>query len=150
MHRAASLIFAGSVFLVSAVAVAQVQPGSTGGTIGKQNKSVSGEDQSPPPAQRAKRPVRASDRNKKISTDNDGIGGQKVYANPTLNGTRIDWCSSEGLRGCGKPAADAWCRSKGLAHSKSFAWEYHSPVIRIASRTKCDGFCGAFTEVVCE
>jgi hypothetical protein len=44
MHRTASLIFAASVFWTSAIAVAQVQPGSTGGTVGKQDKSVSGGD----------------------------------------------------------------------------------------------------------
>src|ERR1700722_2480284 len=42
MHRTASLIFAAGVFWTSAIAVAQVQPGSTGGTVGKQDKSVSG------------------------------------------------------------------------------------------------------------
>ena len=42
MHRIASLIFAASVLWTSAIAVAQVQPGSTGGTVGKQDKSVSG------------------------------------------------------------------------------------------------------------
>ena len=42
MHRIASLIFAASVFWTSAIAVAQVQPGSTGGTVGKQDTSVSG------------------------------------------------------------------------------------------------------------
>jgi hypothetical protein len=42
MHRTASLTFAASVFWTSAIAVAQVQPGSTGGTVGKQDKAVSG------------------------------------------------------------------------------------------------------------
>jgi hypothetical protein len=55
--------------------VAQVQPGSTGGSIGKQNKSVLGEDQPAPPEQRSKRSARTRDEDKKIST-NDGTGGQ--------------------------------------------------------------------------
>jgi hypothetical protein len=42
MHRIASLIFAASAFWTSAIAVAQVQPGSTGETVGKQDKSISG------------------------------------------------------------------------------------------------------------
>jgi hypothetical protein len=42
MHRTVSLIFAASVFWTSAIAVAQVQPGSIGGTVGKQDKAVSG------------------------------------------------------------------------------------------------------------
>jgi len=151
MHRAASFVFAVSGFLVSAVAIAQVQPRSTGGTIGKQNKSVSGKDQPAPSKQRSKRPVQTRDGDKKISSDDDGTGGRKVYSNPMLNGTRIDWCSDVSFPGgCGKAAADAWCRSKGLARSTSFAWNYHSPAIRLVSRTICDGFCGAFTKVVCE
>jgi hypothetical protein len=75
MHRAVSLILSISLVLVSAIAVAQVQPGSTGGTIGKQNKSISGED-SAPPAQRSKRSARTRDEDKKLSTNNDGTGGQ--------------------------------------------------------------------------
>ena len=42
MHRTASLIFVASVLWTAAVAVAQAPPGSTGGTIGKQDKSISG------------------------------------------------------------------------------------------------------------
>jgi hypothetical protein len=76
MHRAVSLIFSISLVLVSATAVAQVQPGSTGGTVGKQNKSISGEDYSAPPAQKSKRSARTRDEDKKISTNNDGTGGQ--------------------------------------------------------------------------
>jgi hypothetical protein len=129
---------------------ALAQAGSVGGTISKQDKSISGgEDQPAPPKQRSKGPTRPRNGDKKISSDDKGRGSQKVYVNPTLNGTRIDWYSGEG-GGWGKPAADAWCRSKGLARSTSFAWEYHSPVIRIVTRTTCDGFCGAFTKVVCE
>src|SRR5665213_2917155 len=136
--------------MFSVPCVAQVQPGTTGGTIGKQDKSISsGEDQPAPSKQRSKDPARSRNRNKKISSDDKGRGSQKVYVNPTLNGTRIDWYSGES-GGWGQPAADAWCRSKGLNRSTSFAWEYHSPVIRIVTRTRCDGFCGAFTRVVCE
>jgi hypothetical protein len=42
MHRAVLLIFAVSVLLAPAGAVAQVQPGGTGGSVGKQDKSLSG------------------------------------------------------------------------------------------------------------
>lgn len=137
--------------LFSLPCVAQVQPGSTGGTIGKQDKSISGDDQPGPSGQRAKRSVRSRDSDKKIVTDGDGRGGRKVYSNPSLNGIRVDWCPGDiPLSGCGKPVADAWCRSKGHPRSTSFAWKYHSPAIRLESRTVCDGFCGALTEVVCE
>jgi hypothetical protein len=42
MHRTASFIFVVSVILAPAAAVAQVQPGGTGGTVGKHDKSISG------------------------------------------------------------------------------------------------------------
>jgi hypothetical protein len=51
MHRMASLIFALNVLSASVAAIAQVQPGSTGGNIGRQDKSVSGggtPEKSPP------------------------------------------------------------------------------------------------------
>src|ERR1700733_13664297 len=75
MHRAVLRIFSVSLVLVSA-AIAQVQPGSTGGFIGNQNKSVSGEDHSAPPAQKLKRSSRTRDEDKAIATNNDGTGSQ--------------------------------------------------------------------------
>jgi hypothetical protein len=42
MYRVLLLIFAVNVLLASAGAVAQVQPGSTGGNVGQQDKSMSG------------------------------------------------------------------------------------------------------------
>jgi hypothetical protein len=92
--------------------VAQVQPGSIGGTIGKKDKSISsGDDQAAPPRQRSNGPARPRNGDKKISSDDKAGGSQKVFVNPTLNGTRIDWYSGES-GGWGRPAADAWCRSK--------------------------------------
>jgi hypothetical protein len=76
MHRAVSLIFSICLVLLPAIAVAQMQAGSTGGTIGKQDKSISGEDHSAPPAQKSKRSARTGDEDKKTSTKNDATGGQ--------------------------------------------------------------------------
>ncbi len=42
-----SLLFAISVLSAPAVAVAQTPPGSVGGTIGKHDKSISGENEQP-------------------------------------------------------------------------------------------------------
>jgi len=47
MHFVCSLILAVSVFFLPAVAVAQIQPGSAGGTIGKHEKSISGDEEQP-------------------------------------------------------------------------------------------------------
>ena len=42
MYRAVLLIFAVNVLMAPASGIAQVQPGSTGGSVGKQDKSISG------------------------------------------------------------------------------------------------------------
>jgi hypothetical protein len=127
---------------------ALAQAGSTGGTVGKMDKSISGGEDQPAPL-KLKSKGSAKPAEKKLSSGDKGRRGQKVYINPTINGTRVDWNSGEGA-GMGQPAADAWCRSKGLTRSTSYAWEYHSPAVRIVTRTTCNGFCGAFTKVVCE
>ncbi len=47
MYFVCSLILAVSVLFAPAVAVAQIQPGSGGGTIGKHEKSISGGEEQP-------------------------------------------------------------------------------------------------------
>lgn len=65
MHRFASVMLI-AVVLLPSIALAQVQPGSTGGTVGKREKSISGgEDGAKPgrsaaPAKPAAAPARAA------------------------------------------------------------------------------------------
>ena len=67
MHR--FILCVSIIGMFSVPCVAQVQPGTTGGTIGKQDKSVSsGEDQPAPSKQRSRRSAR--------TRDDDGTGGQ--------------------------------------------------------------------------
>ena len=47
MHFVCSLILAVSLLFAPAVAVAQIQPGIAGGTIGKHEKSISGDEEQP-------------------------------------------------------------------------------------------------------
>jgi hypothetical protein len=47
MYFVRSLILAVTVLFAPAVAVAQIQPGSAGGTIGKHEKSISGGEEQP-------------------------------------------------------------------------------------------------------
>ena len=47
MYFVCSLVLAASVLFAPAVAVAQIQPGSAGGTIGKHEKSISGDEEQP-------------------------------------------------------------------------------------------------------
>ena len=59
MYFVCSLILAVSVLFAPAVAVAQIQPGSVGGTIGKTNKSLSGgEDTEPQRQPKPEAPIR--------------------------------------------------------------------------------------------
>ncbi|MGP0090116.1 MAG: hypothetical protein ACLPKB_09185 [Xanthobacteraceae bacterium] len=51
MHRIAPLVLAIVVLYGPTITAAQVQSGSTGGTIGKQDKSASGGEEAPPPRQ---------------------------------------------------------------------------------------------------
>ncbi len=50
------LIFAVSVLFVPTLAIAQTQPGSVGGAIGKHDKSISGEQEQPATESRHSRP----------------------------------------------------------------------------------------------
>ncbi len=55
MYFVCSLILAVSVLFAPAVAVAQIQPGSAGGTIGKHEKSISGGEEQPKAKTRSSR-----------------------------------------------------------------------------------------------
>jgi len=73
---------------------------------------------------------------------------QQTFTNPSIGRYRLDLCREWG-KNCGKPAADAFCRSKGYASSTA-----HRPAYDIGARTPtkvissgqicgvaaCDGF----------
>ena len=80
--------------------------------------------------------------------------GPKVFENPTINGVRVDRCMKWGPTGCGAPAANYWCRSKGYARAVDSEWKTGPPTVfqdPESSVKICDlFFCGGFTKVVCE
>jgi caspase domain-containing protein len=80
--------------------------------------------------------------------------GSKVFENPTINGIRVDRCMKWGPTGCGTPAANYWCRSKGFAKAVGSDWKTGPPTIfqdPESSVKVCDYFfCGGFTKIVCE
>ena len=80
--------------------------------------------------------------------------GPKVFENPTINGIRVDRCMKWGPTGCGAPAANYWCRSKGFVRATDSDWKTGPPTIfqdPESSVKVCDYFfCGGFTRVVCE
>jgi len=60
-----------------------------------------------------------------VACDADG-----VFKNPTVSKYALDLCQQWG-KGCGKPAADAFCRSRGYRESVDFAVHSDNPPTRI-------------------
>ncbi|MBN9254557.1 MULTISPECIES: hypothetical protein [unclassified Mesorhizobium] len=73
------------------------------------------------------------------------------YYTPTFKGLRLDWCYAW-QKQCGKPAAEAFCQSKGHAGVKSFQKAANvGGMTRLISNSQvCDGKCDSFTSIVCE
>jgi hypothetical protein len=126
-------------FAMSATAYAQA--GSTGGTIAKTNKSISGGAEVAEPSQKPRRALPQSTR-------------PKIFENPTINNIRVDGCMKWGPVDCGAPAATHWCQSKGFKRSTDWSTEKVHPTIFQDPQSSvkiCDYFfCGAFTRIVCE
>lgn len=124
-------------------ATAFAQAGATGGTIGKTDKSISETE--------PLKPARSRSRNQQPA---DTSARSNVFQNPTINGIRVDRCMKWGPVGCGDPAANHWCRSKGFQRATSWSGEEIHPTIfqdPQSSVKVCDYFfCGGFTQIACE
>ena len=75
------------------------------------------------------------------------------FSNPKVGAQRLDLCLNWGT-GCGKPAADAWCVSRGFTNSTSHVVANDigasTPTRLITTGAVCDqGFCDGFAEVTC-
>lgn len=119
--------------------IALGQAGSTGGTIGKTDKSSSGGEISEPSDHRA---TRTKEKTK-----------QHAFQNPIVDGQRVDYCLLANARGCGQEAADAWCRRNGLSHATSWKTEKAPEGYKLGDAvTSCNPFaggCDVFTLVYC-
>jgi hypothetical protein len=146
-----------ALILASDIAAAQMQPGSTGGTIGKTDKSVSGGDDADAsrPVEKPK-PDRPPTPNSQIGAKPKQGGGPQTFDRPIINGVRVDYCSAWLYIGCGEPAATAWCRSKGLTRAASWKVErlqqtyLQSDHHICTAATSPSGACGGLWQVVCE
>ncbi|HMQ58002.1 MAG TPA: hypothetical protein PKE65_05595 [Rhizobiaceae bacterium] len=77
----------------------------------------------------------------------------RSFAKPKIGGDRLDLCVNW-AQGCGKPAADKWCQTKGYQQSVGHVVDHN---IGNAHRTRligtgavCDqGFCDGFKVVTC-
>ena len=72
---------------------------------------------------------------------------------PTYLGDRLDWCQDWG-GGCGKQAADAYCRHPGYRVSVSRNIDHNigaaTPTRVISTGAVCDqGFCDGFKYISC-
>ena len=72
---------------------------------------------------------------------------------PRYGDYRVDWCRYW-AKGCGKPAADEFCRRLGLAEAASFAQDPRigksDPTAIIGNGQICnEGFCNGFASVTC-
>lgn len=71
------------------------------------------------------------------------------YFSPAWNGTRIDSCLGTGT-GCGKPAADAFCKAEGYDKALLFQREVVEISLSIGSDELCtSGSCTAFRQIKC-
>jgi hypothetical protein len=144
-------VLLGALAVVALTYMAFAQAGSTGGTLGNTDKSISGDREEPGHSSekgqvKIKRPH---------ASESASVVGPKVFVNPTINGVRVDHCLGnivEGLAGtgCGEAAAAQWCRSKGMARAVSYHVELVAPTYRQGEHTICRTTCGAFTDVTCE
>ena len=86
-----------------------------------------------------------------LATFGVGFGSQLIantivtYVHPKTGGVALDWCKTFS-NGCGKPAADYFCKAKGHRWAVSFAREDNIGYTRIIKtgqichNSTCDGF----------
>lgn len=72
---------------------------------------------------------------------------------PMFQGNRLDWCQSW-AKDCGKPAADAWCRTQGFEAASEFPVDANigksSPTKIISTGQICNkSFCDGFKKITC-
>lgn len=81
------------------------------------------------------------------------IPDERVFANPVWKGHRLDVCQQWGTN-CGKPAADAFCKSKGFSesfHAEPDAETGYASTRVIGSDQICDkSFCRGFQQIICK
>jgi hypothetical protein len=81
------------------------------------------------------------------------IPANRVDANPKWKGNRLDVCLQWGTN-CGKPAADAYCRTKGFSEAFSFFQDLvpgDVPTRLIGTDEICTGSgCRGFQQIICQ
>lgn len=78
---------------------------------------------------------------------------ERTYANPTIDGFRLDWCLRWGAA-CGLPAAEEFCRRMGHDGVRGFARADNigaqSPTLVLSGNQICrDAGCDGFSRITC-
>lgn len=75
---------------------------------------------------------------------------EKTFDEPTVKGNRLDWCLTF-QHNCGKPAASAWCVSKGYKNASGFSKAENVGETRtIGDGSLCiDTNCDSFDQITC-
>lgn len=73
-----------------------------------------------------------------------------IFFAPKVSGVRIDWCFGWS-KDCGKPAADAFCQSKGFSEADQFGKESGVGPTRVLSTGQMcdDASCDGFKSISC-
>jgi hypothetical protein len=72
------------------------------------------------------------------------------FFSPAWNGNRLAACLSAS-EGCGKPAADAFCKSHGYDQAVLFQREQTAVAMAMGSGELCEGSsCTAFRQIKCQ
>lgn len=75
----------------------------------------------------------------------------KIYKSPKIKGYALDICREWG-KNCGKPAADAFCKSKGHKRSLSYKVRKNTPPTKIirGGGICVENYCDRISKVICK
>jgi hypothetical protein len=127
-----------ALVVIATSSASLAQAGSTGGSVGKTDKSVSGGEEPRTPAISQKPHPKAH-----------------TFSRPLINGMAIDHCAKNSDQSCDEPAATTWCRSKGFLRATAWKFESVPRAFRLLDMTTCDTSssrlgCGGFTKITCQ
>ena len=88
-----------------------------------------------------------------VAFTGSALAENQTFNNPKVGAQRLDLCLNWGS-GCGKPAADAWCASKGYVNSSAHDVAHDigasTPTRLITTGAVCDqDYCDGFETVTC-
>jgi hypothetical protein len=84
------------------------------------------------------------------SLPDPGHASVRNYFAPELDGFRLASCLA-GNEGCGKPAADAYCRAQGYETAVLFQREAAAETVTHGDGGRCSGpNCVAFRQIKCQ